>query len=53
LKSSTEIKLKDWLSFLKKEKGYTSFDLIISQPKNGKTKWFSSKNTNLIPITKK
>lgn len=53
LKSSTEIKLKDWLSFLNKEKGYTSFDLIISQPKNGKTKWFSSKNTNLIPITKK
>ena len=53
LKSSTEIKLKDWLSFLKKEKGYTSFDLIISQSKNGKTKWWSSKNTNLIPIIKK
>jgi len=53
LKSSTEIKLKDWLSILNKEKGYTSFDLIISQSKNGKTKWFSSKNTNLILITKK
>ncbi len=53
LKSSTEINLKDWLSILNKEKGYTSFDLIISQPKNGKTKWFSSNNTNLSPITKK
>jgi hypothetical protein len=53
LKSSTEIKLKEWLLFLNKEKGYTSFDLIISQSKNGKTKWFSSKNTNLIPIIKK
>ncbi len=53
IKSSTEIKLKEWLAFLEKEKGYKSFELIISQTKNGKTKWFSSKNINLTPKTKK
>jgi hypothetical protein len=53
IKSSTEIKTKEWLTFLEVEKGYKSFNIIISQLKNGKTKWFSSKNTNLIPSVKK
>jgi hypothetical protein len=53
LKSSSEIQLKDWLDFLDKEKGYKSFELIISQSRNGKAKWFSSRSTNLIPKTKK
>jgi hypothetical protein len=53
IKSSTEIKTKEWLTFLEVEKGYKSFNIIISQLKNGKTKWFSSKNTNLIPRVKK
>jgi len=52
LKSSSDIKLKEWLNFLDKEKGYKSFQLIISQLKNGKTKWFYSKNTKLTPKTK-
>jgi hypothetical protein len=52
IKSSSEIKLNEWLIFLDKEKGYNSFELIISQPKNGKTKWFYSKNTKLTPKTK-
>lgn len=52
IKSSFEIKLNEWLIFLDKEKGYNSFELIISQPKNGKTKWFYSKNTKLTPKTK-
>jgi hypothetical protein len=53
LKSSADIKVNDWLSFLEKEKGYKSFEIVISQSKNGKTKWFSSKNAKLIPIPKK
>jgi len=53
IKSSTEINLKNWLKFLDKEKGYKSFELIISQPRNGRTKWYSSRNTNLIPKSKK
>lgn len=53
LKSSTDIEVNDWLSFLEKEKGYKSFEIVISQSKNGKTKWFSSKNAKLIPIPKK
>jgi hypothetical protein len=53
IKSSSEIKTKEWLTFLEVEKGYKSFNIIISQLKNGKTKWFSSKNTNLIPSVKK
>jgi hypothetical protein len=53
LKSSSEINLKNWLVFLDDQKGYNSFELIISQPKNGKTKWFSYSNTNLIPSVKK
>lgn len=52
IKSSIEIKLSEWLIFLEKEKGYKSFELIISQSKHGKTKWFSSKYTNLTPKTK-
>ena len=52
LKSSSEIDLKNWLIFLFEHKGYNSFELIISQSKNGETKWFSSKNTKLTPKTK-
>lgn len=53
LRSSSEINLKNWLSFLDEQKGYSSIELIISQAKNGKTKWFSYSNTNLIPSVKK
>ena len=52
LRSSSEIDLKNWLVFLDEHKGYKSFELIISQTKNGETKWFSSKNTKLTPKTK-